>query len=219
MNYTLIRSRRKTMSLQITKDLQVVVRGPMKMKKSVADRFVESHRGWVEKHLKAMEEAASLRRAFDFSDGQIVYYLGRPLALEGREGLDRAIPHEGSMLVPGPKEDRKAALERFFREESRRVLPELTERYASLLELSPTGVRITSAATRWGSCSGRGSICYSWRLICLPPELVEYVIVHELCHLKHHNHSPEFHEMVERYLPDQARRRKALRDFQKLLPM
>ena len=77
--------------------------------------------------------------------------------------------------------------------------------------LYPTQVRVTGAKTRFGSCSSQGHICFSWRLMQYPEEAIDYVVVHELAHLKHMNHSPAFHALVASVLPDHKQRRALLR--------
>ena len=78
--------------------------------------------------------------------------------------------------------------------------------------LVPTGIKVTSARTRFGSCSGKNSICFSWRLMLYPPEAIDYVIVHELAHIRHHDHSPAFYALIERYMPDWRERMKLLKE-------
>ena len=77
--------------------------------------------------------------------------------------------------------------------------------------VQPTGVRITSARTRFGSCSGKDSLCFSWRLMQYPEDAVDYVVVHELAHIVHKNHGPYFWALVGQYMPDYKRRRALLR--------
>lgn len=94
------------------------------------------------------------------------------------------------------------------------ALPYLTERtnyFSRLMGLEPTGIKITSAQKRFGSCNGKNSICYSWRLMLYPPEAIDYVVVHELAHIIHKNHGAEFYKLVEKYLPDYKEREKMLR--------
>ena len=79
------------------------------------------------------------------------------------------------------------------------------------MELVPAGIKITSARTRFGSCSSKNSICFSWRLMLYPPEAIDYVIVHELAHIRHHDHSPAFYALIEQYLPDWKARMKLLK--------
>ena len=108
---------------------------------------------------------------------------------------------------PEPTASERAELIRRAKE----ILPQRTAYWSQLMGLYPTQIRITSARRRFGSCSSEGHICYSWRLMQYPPEAMDYVIVHELAHLKHMNHSPAFHALVAKYLPDHKARRALLR--------
>lgn len=87
------------------------------------------------------------------------------------------------------------------------LLPPLVQRYAALMGVRPTSVRITSAARRWGSCSSKGGLCFSWRLMRMPEAFIEYVVVHELAHLVEMNHGPRFWTLVRAVLPDCDARR------------
>ena len=90
-------------------------------------------------------------------------------------------------------------------------LKERTEYFSAIMGLEPTGVKITSAKKRFGSCSAKNSICYSWRLMLYPKEAIDYVVVHELAHIAHKNHGPQFYALIEKYLPDYKEREKLLR--------
>ena len=108
---------------------------------------------------------------------------------------------------PEPTAEEEARLRTLARE----ALPRREAHFAALMGVEPAGVRITSARTRFGSCSGRNSLCFSWRLMAYPPEAVDYVVVHELAHITVKNHSPAFYRVVERYLPDWRQRRELLK--------
>ena len=86
------------------------------------------------------------------------------------------------------------------------VLPAKTSYFAAKMGVSPTSVRITSAETRYGSCNAENGICYSWRVMLLPEELIDYIVVHELAHIREHNHSAAFYKVIERELPDYKKR-------------
>ena len=94
---------------------------------------------------------------------------------------------------------------------AKEMLPRRTAFWSERMGLYPSQIRITSAQRRFGSCSSQGHICYSWRLMQYPPEAIDYVIVHELAHLKHMNHSPAFYALVAKYLPDHKARRALLK--------
>lgn len=170
ITYELIRSRRRTLALEVTRDARVVVRAPNRCAVGEIKRFVHSHEAWLRAHISRAEER-KLRR-------------------------------------PEPTPEEAAAL----RERARRELPAKLEYYAARMGLKPEGMRITSAKTRFGSCSGRNRICFSWRLMQYPEEAIDYVVVHELAHIREKNHGRAFYALVERYLPDWRERRALLKE-------
>ena len=96
-------------------------------------------------------------------------------------------------------------------ERAKAILPEKVDHYAKSMGLQPSGITITGARTRFGSCSPKNRLCFSWRLVAYPEEAIDYVVVHELAHIVHRNHGPEFHALVERILPDHRKRRELLK--------
>ena len=170
IEYELIRSRRKTLAVQVTREGRVLVRAPLRLAKYRIEQFVTEHVGWITQALAAQQT--------------------------------RREAH------PEPDAAKQAELIRRAKEE----LPPKVRYYADLMGLYPTGLKITSAKTRFGSCSGKNSICFSWRLMDYPEPAIDYVVVHELAHIAHHDHSPQFWALVERYLPDYRQRRAMLRE-------
>ena len=170
-DYELIRSSRRTLGLEVTADLRVVVRAPHRCSKREIERFVASHEGWIARHLVTQRERAAAAAA------------------------RQVTPEEEARL-------RALAAE---------VIPQRVAYYSAQMGLVPTGVRITGAEKRFGSCSSKNSLCFSWRLMQYPPEAIDYVVVHELAHIRHHNHSAAFHALVAKYLPDHRERRALLR--------
>jgi predicted metal-dependent hydrolase len=98
--------------------------------------------------------------------------------------------------------------------QARQLAEELIQKYAPQMGVKPTGLKITSAVTRWGSCSGKNSICFSYRFALLPKEAAEYIVVHELAHIRVKNHGPRFYEQVRRILPDYKERIALLKQAQ-----
>lgn len=92
------------------------------------------------------------------------------------------------------------------------ILPGRVAYWARRMGVAPTGLHITSARTRFGSCSGKNALSFSWRLMLYPPEAIDYVVVHELCHIRHHDHSPRFWAEVAKYLPDYPARQALLKE-------
>ena len=162
IEYTLIRSSRRTLGLEITRDCRVVVRAPLRCAQREIDRFVDSRRHWIADKLALQQRRADARAAME----------------------------------PTPEQERE------YRRRAAEILPQRVAHYAPLMGVTPTGVKITSARTRFGSCSGKNSLCFSWRLMLYPAEAVDYVVVHELAHIRHHNHSRDFWAFVESAMPD-----------------
>lgn len=98
-----------------------------------------------------------------------------------------------------------------LKEKAKAQIPPKVEYYSRIMNLKPTGVKITSAQKRFGSCSGKNSLCFSYILMQYPDKAVDYVVVHELAHIVHKNHSREFYELIEKYLPDYREREKLLK--------
>lgn len=94
---------------------------------------------------------------------------------------------------------------------AKQVIPERVEYYSRLMNLYPTDVKITAAKKRFGSCNGKNSLCFSYFLMKYPIEAVDYVVVHELAHIKHHNHSKDFYNLIKKYLPDYKERERLLK--------
>ena len=168
--YSLLRSSRKTLSLEITPDCTILVRAPLRLSQKKIDDFVSSHAGWIETHL-------------------------------ARQRL-RLANH------PEPTGEEREDCIRRAREE----LPGRVEQYAAQMGLWPTGITITGARKRFGSCSAKNRICFSWRLMQYPQAAIDYVVVHELAHIRHKDHSAAFYACVAQVLPDWRERRALLRE-------
>lgn len=142
-------------------------------------------------------------------------YIKAPLRMPERE-IDRFIKQRKFWIYKQAKRVQKAAEnhveysereQMMMREKARSVLTEKTDRYKKELNVEYNKIRIGDQKTRWGSCSSKGTISYSWRLILMPEEIQDYVVVHELCHLHEMNHSKRFWEWVAGVIPDYQRRR------------
>lgn len=150
-------------------------------------------------------------------DGRVIVRAPRIVTLqqierfvrEHEDWIQNALSRQAAKQAahPEPTAAERAELIRRAKE----ILPQRTAYWSQRMGLYPTQIRITSAQRRFGSCSSEGHICYSWRLMQYPPEAIDYVVVHELAHLKHMNHSPAFHALVAKYLPDHKARRALLK--------
>ena len=123
--------------------------------------------------------------------------------------LERALARQAERQTrhpaPSPEEIEK------YRKQANALLPERVAHFANIMGVTPTGVRITGAKKRFGSCSPKNALCFSLYLMQYPPDAIDYVVVHELAHIVHHNHSASFWATVEAYMPDYKRRRALLK--------
>ena len=169
MEYTLIRSKRKTVALQINANGELIVRAPMRFSERKIKKLIEEHSEWIEK--KTAESIVRKMNHPELSEEEITAY----------------------------------------KKQARALLPPLTENYAATMGVNYGTVKITSAQKRFGSCSGKNNICYSYILMQYPIEAIEYVVVHELAHTVHHDHSRAFYDLIAKYLPDYKQREKMLK--------
>ncbi len=161
-DYTIIRSSRKTMALQV-KDGEILVRAPGWVTDAQIDAFVNEHREWIEKQLKKQE-------------AEMKAVAGQPkLSMEELNELG---------------------------EEACRVIPERVRYYAEKIGVTYGRITIRSQHTRWGSCSSKGNLNFNCLLMLMPPEVLDSVVVHELCHRKEMNHSSRFYNEVHKVYPE-----------------
>lgn len=170
-SYKIIRSKRKTLALEVTKNLEIVVRAPLYTSERTISDFVQRHEEWI----------------------------------------DKAIVKVKTKIQNKPKEPTKTEAE-YLRKLAKEYIPKRVDVYSKIMNLKPTGIKITSAKTRFGSCSGKDSLCFSLRLMMYPVEAIDYVVVHELAHIKHKNHSKRFYSLIEKYMPDYKAREKLLKN-------
>lgn len=162
---SVIKSRRKTVSIQV-KHEEVIIRAPFFMKKSEIEKFVESKREWVEKHLKSLaQKQMLLKNTEPYSEEEIRSFVAR----------------------------------------AKEIIPPKVEFYCQKIGVTYNRITIRCQRTRWGSCSSKGNLNFNCLLVLLPDEVVDSVVVHELCHRKQMNHSAEFYAEIDKVFPDYNR--------------
>ena len=214
----IIRSRRKTLALIVKPDGSVIVRAPLRLSKALIEEFVAKNQGWIK--TKKAEALAALPLVLrEYVNGESFSYLGTPYSLEIVVGQkERLLLDNGNFkLAASCQREAAPVFERWYREHARRVLTDRVEVFACEYDFHYKGIRITSARTRWGSCSATGSLSFSWRLIQAPLKVVDYVVVHELVHTAVHNHSKRFWQRVAAILPEYQEHRWWLREHRREL--
>ena len=219
VSYDLRRSRRKTVGIYI-KDGRVEVRAPFRATLREIEKFVASKDAWINEKLLKSIDRLEARGAFELNYGDSVICRGASYRIAAREGARAGFDGAEFYMPPGmPPWRIKSCCVQIYRMIAKRDLPGRVSRHARAMGVSPASVGVSGAKTRWGSCSSRKSLNFSWRLIIADDEVIDYVVVHELAHLKEMNHSERFWAIVEGALPDCRARKARLRALQKRLSL
>ncbi len=200
-------ARARTMRILVgpRRALEIIV--PEGTPDTTIEAFLTKKSGWIGRKVEASEEIAARPPKLGLQ-GRL-WLEGKPLTIETAAGRRaHAELCDGVLRVSGDADAAAGAIERWYRREARRRLTEVVEREARRLHLGYASVAVRDQKTRWGSCSAKGNLSFNWRLILCPPEVLEYVVVHELLHLREPNHSKAFWRLLETARPgwqEQAR--------------
>lgn len=210
------------MTLQITREGKVVIRTPLRTPDAEIERFFHSRQLWIAKKLRGKEIQEELSvKPRQFIAGEEFFYLGDPyqLVIAESNGARKAlILALGTFQLASEKESQaKELFVKWYRERAKEVFGERVRFWSSRFDLIPTGITITSAWQRYGSCSAKNSLSFSWRLLMAPYPVIDYIIVHELAHIKEKNHSKKFWNYLRSLLPGYEAQKRWLRENSHLL--
>lgn len=167
--YRVIRSKRKTVAIEIDENCNLILRVPKRFLQKSVEALLTKHKSWIETKMASQLEK------------------------------------QKNKVVLNSKQIAN------LKSKAQKIIPEKVSHYAEIMGLKPTGVKITSAQKRFGSCNGKNSLCFSYILMQYPESAIDYVVVHELAHIVHKNHSRDFYSLVESYLPDYKQRQMLLK--------
>ena len=216
--YQLKRSKRRTIGLSID-HRGLRIGAPLRARQGDIELLIRQHGQWVLDKLAAWRDRPAPEK-LAVIDGTVVFSLGEPLTVAISESKRASWRFAGDQLQlhVSPTVDANQLLEKALREKARTTFTERLAHYSPLLGVGLPPLRLSSARTRWGSCSHHGGISLNWRLIFMPLPIVDYVVAHELAHLKEMNHSPRFWSVVEQLCPDWKARRLELRRLAHQIP-
>lgn len=204
--YRLKRSpRRRGLALRVDESGQILLNAPARLGQSHIDAFLLQHAAWVGERLRRLEADRVVWR-----EGAALPWLGGELRLEFTVGVLRPRQEADRLHLPQGG-DPAALVIAWYRRQARPYLLERLAVHAARAGIPVPPLRLSDARTRWGSLSAKGVVSLNWRLMKAPPELIDYVICHELAHFRQRNHSPAFWREVEALYPDWRRARAALR--------
>ena len=199
MEIKIVKEQRKSLMLKILSEDAILVKAPLRSADSAIQKFIDSKRGWIDRHLKKMKMLANFAKSFDFDN--LIYENAIPIMETKSLRLDYERLSERTRL----KSIKNQYLSMFS------VLKERTLQLAEKFKFKVDKILPCSSTVKWGSYSSTGELKLNYKVIILPQDLVDYVIVHELCHIRHMNHKPQFWREVERFYPDYKKARNEMK--------
>ena len=216
--YRLRQGRRRRLAMTID-DRGLCVGAPLRTALKEIEAFIASHAAWVQQKLDEYA-AGHARRHLSVRDGSSLPVLGGETRVRIVGGANRIVWEDGVLILQARADaDCEALARRALQRHAAGVFAARIAHYAPLLGRAPPPLRLSSARTRWGSCSEKSGIRLNWRLIHLPLHLIDYVVAHELSHLLEMNHSPRFWAVVERLCPDWRQLRRQLKESAAQMPI
>ncbi len=209
----IIRSNRKTISLEVKRDGSLIVRAPIITPRGQIEELVKSKERWIRKKQELLKKQSLEVPIKQFIPGEPFLYLGEPYTLEVvNEQADPLVLKDKFYLAANSQNNAQHVFTNWYRKQASLVINELVVNRAQENGFEYARIGITSARTRWGSCGPKGSLNFTWRLIMAPREVIDYVVVHELVHLQVRNHSKAFWGEVNNLIPEYQDHRAWLRD-------
>ena len=212
--------KRKTLVIQMEPMEKILVLSPIGLSEEYIIEKVLSKGKWILKKLAAFKEAGPLPLKKQLVSGELFLYLGKNYKLHVLLNRNIVRPKielvQNNIFIFSPLKDQeilRAALQKWYKKEASKIISQRIEYFKKILMVKPSQIKIKEQQRRWGSCSSKGSIYFNWRIIMAPQQIIDYIIVHEMAHLIHRNHSPLFYKLIESVLPDYKARKKWLQDF------
>lgn len=216
--YILIRSDRRSVGIRVRERGEVEVRAPKRLPVAEIEKILSRHTAFIERAISRQKELSEKKQAHSFNYGDCFLFLGKEYPLIAKEGARGCFDGEKFVLPTGLSGDEiMHKMTEIYKKKAREILPGIVDKCSEIMSLFPSRVTVTSAKTRWGSCGGKNTLNFSWRLILASPDTVETVVIHELSHILHRNHGAQFKKTVAVYAPDPARADRELKTLAEYL--
>lgn len=209
-------NRRKSADIRVEEGaVSIVV--PVNTSAEKIDQLLVTKRQWIKEKI-ALQRELNPASTTQYVSGEAFSYLGRNYRLKVETGNFAPVKLlNGRLVVTVPSGSEQPhmirnALVRWYKRQAEQKLTEKVERFAPMVGVEPAGVGIRTFKSRWGSCTAKGKLEFNWLIMMAPNRMVDYVVIHELCHLIRHDHSPEFWREMARVMPEYQRCREWLRE-------
>ncbi|MBI4303421.1 MAG: M48 family metallopeptidase [Chloroflexi bacterium] len=211
-----VSARARQVRLEVKSQQGLIVVVPRSFRGKDIPELLQRHRSWILHQLANRKQLAAASKEQCLNDGHRLLYLGLEHELVVRQSYAEcsSVTPQGRQLVVNldHQDHLEHVIEHWYREQASKVIGEKVENLAAKLELSYNRFGVRRARTRWGSCSQKGNLSFNWKLVMAPEAVIDYVIIHELIHLKELNHSVRFWRLVEECCPDWRTHKKWLKD-------
>lgn len=212
LSYTWRRSTRsRSLRLKVESGGKVVVSSPPRVSINQVERFLESHQSWLDAALSQTKQQQS-----PVTNTKIMLFgVWHSIEVTHQKTVPLGVWIQGSVVLVHPVRDHQSsvdkAITRFLKNTAQAYIVPRVHELAKIMQQQPLSISLRQQKTRWGSCSSRGALNFNWRLVHYAPEVIDYVIIHELAHLEHMNHSTRFWALVAKYDPNYQTHRNWLR--------
>jgi predicted metal-dependent hydrolase len=214
IQYKIIRSDRKSIALVIDSEARLTVRAPFNAMESEVTNFIRQKKRWIIEKQKKISALSNKYAPVVIKNGESILFQGNKYTIKMSNAARIKISGENIIIPKGSKKEKVVS---WLKKEAKKLIRERLDFYADLMGVRYSALRISGARMRWGSCSGRDSLNFTWRLIMCPVQVIDYVIVHELSHITHKNHSPVFWARVKKVIPDFKEQKNWLKSNRKLM--
>ena len=214
----LIRTNRRSISISINNLGQIIIKAPRRVSMDEIQKVVDKKERWIALHKERIEKNNELNK--NILTYKNILFCGNIYHIAFDERIKKITLIDNYCLIPLKYKDtyqRKLIL--WYKKIANEILTQRVQYFCDLMQLEPSAVKLTNARTCWGTCNSKGVVSLNWRLMMVPHNLIDYVVVHELAHLVQMNHSKLFWQVVYSVLPDYASRRKSLKQGDYLLTL
>lgn len=214
------RRNRKTLEIRIQPPDKVRVAAPKYAKDEEILRVVQSKGKWIVEKLSELESIGCSKREKEYVNGESFLYLGRNYSLKIIKNPEIQSPvvklYKGKFHIETNTKDLdelRQAMEHWYRQKTLEKVLEKVEYFQNYFPVKPNFVKVKEQKKRWGSCNSKGNLMFNWRISMAPSPVLGYIVLHEMCHLVHFNHSKDFWALVERIMPNYKERKEWLKKY------
>jgi predicted metal-dependent hydrolase len=215
ITYSLKKSDRKTASIYIERDGSVSVLVPKTLKKSDVEELIEKKRKWIYRNLAEWQDMNAARIRRQYVSGEGFLYLGRSYRLKLVDDQPERLSLKGGYFCllskDGKLQKPDAAFKSFYKSKGQEKISDRVKFYSDRMGVDPAGVRVLELKNRWASCTPEGRLNFHWKCMMALPTIIDYIVVHELAHLRYLNHTKAFWNQVDKVLPDYRERKQWLK--------